>query len=155
LVESLGLSVELTWGTVAFLVLATGIGWYWQSSSRARDAANLAAMEACQRMQLQFLDGTVAFTHLRWVRDRGQLVLRRTYVFDYTASSMERLQGFVVLLDARVETVGFAQALEPARTVNSDVITTQRSPQPTSEQSPPAANVLRLEEWRKAKRQPD
>ena len=146
--------MELTWGTIVFLVVAIAVGWFWQNSLAARDAANVAAMEACQRMQLQFLDGTVAFAQLRWVRDRGQLKLRRTYVFDYTAASMERLQGFVVLLDRYVETVGFARVAEPARTVNADFGAHPHYP-PTSQEPPSAGNVSSLEEWRKAKKRPD
>lgn len=155
--------MELTWGTVALLILALAVGWFWQNSLRARDAANLAAMEACQRMQLQFLDGTVAFAQLRCVRDRGQLKLRRTYVFDYTAGSMERLQGFVVLVDRYVETVGFARVAAAARTANSDVVSTPQPPSAAQENTPPPANVptnvptnvLSLEDWRKAKKGPD
>ena len=41
----------------------------------------------------------------------GRLTLRRTYVFDYTADSVARRQGFVVLLGTKVESVGFRVAL--------------------------------------------
>jgi hypothetical protein len=102
--------VYLTWSMLFTLILAVGIVWFWQDSLRIRDRANAAAMEACARMGLQFLDGTVAFSKLKAVRDVGRLRLRRTYVFDYTANSIGRLQGFVVLLGGAVETVGFASA---------------------------------------------
>ena len=46
------------------------------------------------------------------MRERGQLALRRTYVFDYTANSIERRQGFVILLGRRVESVGYAPGEE-------------------------------------------
>ena len=39
----------------------------------------------------------------------GWLTFRRTYVFDYTANSIERRQGFVVLTGRRVESVGYAR----------------------------------------------
>src|SRR5690606_3610347 len=74
--------------------------------------ANIAAMEACQRLSLQFLDGTVAFARLSFTREHGRLTLRRTYVFDYTANSIERRQGFVILLGRRVESVGYAPGEE-------------------------------------------
>jgi hypothetical protein len=35
------------------------------------------------------------------------MAFRRTYVFDYTIGTMERHQGFVVLLGHRVEAIGF------------------------------------------------
>jgi len=100
--------MELGWGALALLCLAGLVAWFWQDSLGAREAANAAAMEACQRLSLQFLDGTVAFARLSLTRDAGRLKLRRTYVFDYTANSIERRQGFVVLAGAHVESVGYA-----------------------------------------------
>jgi len=99
----------LSYGTVALLFLCVLIVWFWQDSLRVRDIANGAAIEACARLGLQFLDGTVAFSKLSFVRDAGRLRLRRTYVFDYTAHSIGRLQGFVMLVGDAVESVGFAR----------------------------------------------
>jgi hypothetical protein len=99
----------LSYGTVFVLLAGAAIVWFWQDGLRARDLANSAAMRACADLQLQFLDGTAAFSRLRLVRDVGQLRLQRTFVFDYTAQSMERLQGFVVLTGWRVDSVGFAR----------------------------------------------
>jgi hypothetical protein len=70
--------------SVGLLCLGIILLWFWQDSLRVRDRANVAAMQACERLQLQFLDGTVAFSQLRLVRELGQLRLQRTYVFDYT-----------------------------------------------------------------------
>ncbi len=131
--------MELTWTTVLLLLAATFVAWFWQESLRVRDAANSAAMEACTRMSLQFLDGTVAFSHLRLVRDEGRLSLRRTYVFDYTSQSIDRLQGFVVLLGRRVESVGFAKMEQ--RAAASDSV---YPPTPTHPPSPPSPRATAL-----------
>lgn len=101
--------MQLTWGTLILVLVCALVVWFWRDSLLVRDRANMAAIEACAQLALQFLDGTVAFSKLRLVRDAGQLKLRRTYVFDYTAHSIERLQGFVVLLGTRIESVGFAR----------------------------------------------
>jgi len=142
--------VELTWTTLLLSIAAVGVAWFWADSLRVREVANCAAIAACTQMNLQFLDGTVAFARLRLIRDAGHLKLRRTYVFDYTAQSIDRLQGFVVLRDRLVETVGFAR--ESAQT-HSIAPTHSYPPTPTH---PPAANempakVLNLDEWRKAR----
>lgn len=100
--------MELGWSALALLCLAGLIAWFWQDSLAARESANAAAMDACQRLGLQFLDGTAAFVRLSPARESGRLKLRRTYVFDYTANSIERRQGFVVLIGSRVESVGYA-----------------------------------------------
>ena len=101
--------MELGWGLLTVILLAAAVLWFWQDSLAARESANAAAMEACSRLGLQFLDGTVAFARLSLTREHGWLTLRRTYIFDYTANSIERRQGFVVLTGRRVETVGYAR----------------------------------------------
>ncbi len=126
------------------VVCAAAFVWFWQNSLSARERANRAAVDACTRMNLQFLDGTVAFARLRLARnDRGQLSLRRTYVFDYTATSIERRQGFVVLLGTRVESIGFDPDRMPARTGARAEHT---------DLDHHGSNVLDLEEWRQRHR---
>jgi hypothetical protein len=131
------------------------IVWFWQDSLRVREVANAAAIEACKRLGLQFLDGTVAFTRLRPVRDAGQLRLRRTYIFDYTAHSIDRLQGFVVVLGMRVESVGFARdEAQRARAVPSDIRATVSLEPPSTSPSDSGTidsdgKVLNLDDWRR------
>src|SRR5690606_25899144 len=81
----------LSWTALVFLLAAAVVAWFWQDSLAAREQANIAALEACERLSLQFLDGTVAFARIALIRDKGGwLTLRRTYVFDYTANSIQR-----------------------------------------------------------------
>lgn len=98
----------LSYGNLALLCLGVAFVWFWNDSLRVRDAANAAAMAACERIGLQFLDGTAAFSSLRFSRVGGRLRLRRTYVFDYTSQSIERRQGFAIMVGTEVEYVGFA-----------------------------------------------
>jgi hypothetical protein len=99
----------LTTTTLVLLLLAMAGAWLWYSSLQARELANRVAVETCQRLNVQFLDGTVAFSAMRPVRDgEGRLTLRRNYVFDYTDDGLGRLQGFVVLCGLEVEAVGLA-----------------------------------------------
>jgi Protein of unknown function (DUF3301) len=100
--------MELGWAGLILLTAAGAVAWFWHDSLAARESANAAAIEACKRLGLQFLDGTVAFARLSFAREAGWLTLRRTYVFDYTANSIERRQGFVLLTGRRVESVGYA-----------------------------------------------
>ncbi|HEY8537398.1 MAG TPA: DUF3301 domain-containing protein [Steroidobacteraceae bacterium] len=140
--------MELGWTALGALILAAAVVWFWQNSLAARERANEAAMEACSRLSLQFLDGTVAFSRLQLVRGTDSLfTMRRTYVFDYTANSIERRQGFVVLTGRRVETVGFARA-------EVDAPQPQASAERAIEvkQLPPTAKVLSLDEWRARQR---
>jgi hypothetical protein len=76
----------------------------------ARERANGAAREACGRLQLVMLDGTVSIARLWLRRDLdGRLRLERTYGFEYTDDGYRRLRGFIVTLGSRVTTVGLEQ----------------------------------------------
>jgi hypothetical protein len=139
--------MELGWTALALLIVASAIAWFWHDSLAARERANTASLEACNRLNLQFLDGTVAFARLQVIRGTGSVFdLRRTYVFDYTANSIERRQGFVVLTGRRVDSVGFARGEE----LRATPIVPER---PIDVQHlPPAANVLSIDEWRARQR---
>jgi hypothetical protein len=141
--------MELGWGLLTVILLAAAVVWFWQDSLAARESANRAAKEACDRLSLQFLDGTVAFARLALVRVGGVLKLRRTYVFDYTATSIERRQGFVLLTGRLVESVGYAPGdVEPdARLVR---------PEPVAPHSNDGGkNVLELRDWRERQKPED
>jgi hypothetical protein len=157
--------MELGWGALVLLLAAAAVVWFLQDSLAARERANAAAMEACHRLSLQFLDGTVAFARLAFTRERGQLALRRTYVFDYTANSIERRQGFVILVGRRVESVGYAPGEEQrAQRVEQPPVTisvsaTLPSTPPAGEPKPAPSNnsavVFDLAEWRARRRGTD
>jgi len=88
-----------------------GVIWFWHASMSARERANGAAREACERLRLVMLDGTVSIMRL-WLRrdEDGRLRIERSYGFDYTDDGHRRLRGFVVTLGARVTSVGLAAA---------------------------------------------
>jgi hypothetical protein len=99
--------MELSWSMLALLLALLGVAWFWYASLRARERANAAALETCQRTGAQLLDGTVAFRGMRPVRGAdGRLQLRRTYVFDYTQDGATRHQGFVILSGTALESIG-------------------------------------------------
>src|SRR5688572_31540026 len=143
--------MELGWGLLTVILLAAAVVWFWQDSLAARESANRAAKEACDRLSLQFLDGTVAFARLAFVRVGGVLKLRRTYVFDYTATSIERRQGFVLLTGRRVETVGYA-----AGETQPDAALARPDPvAPHSDARSGGNKVLELRDWRERSRPED
>jgi hypothetical protein len=97
------------------LLFACAVGFvllWWRASLDARDRANAAAHDACERGGVQMLDGTVSFQRLRPTRDaEGRLAFRRTYIFDYTDDGQSRRQGFVILHGHEVEVVGLGPTL--------------------------------------------
>lgn len=150
--------MELGWGALVLMVTSAAGFWFLRDSLAARERANAAAVEACQRLSLQFLDGTVAFARLSFTREYGQLTIRRTYVFDYTANSIERRQGFVILLGRRVESVGYAPGEERRSQPQAPSISLSATFTPPPPAEPPAprpvesAQVFDLEDWRARRR---
>jgi hypothetical protein len=142
--------MELGWGLLTVIVLAAAAVWFWQNSLAAREAANAAAKESCSRLGLQFLDGTVAFARIALVRVGGQIDLRRTYVFDYTATSIERRQGFVLLTGRQVESVGYAPG-----DAQPDAQVVQAEPVARHSNGSGGQNVLELRNWRERQPPPD
>ena len=143
--------MQLSWGLLIVMVLAAAVLWFWQDSLAARESANAAAKDACNRLSLQFLDGTVAFARIALVREAGWLKLRRTYVFDYTATSIERRQGFVLLTGRRVESVGYA----PGDTQADAALLRGEPVAPHGDMQPRGNNVLELRDWRERQNPPD
>jgi len=142
--------MELSFSWLAILIIAALVLAFWRDALRQRDLANAAATEACERLGLQLLDGTSAFARWRIQRSEGRWLRRRVFVFDYTAQSIERRQGFVIMLGGRVESVGFEAgedprpAPSPPTTVN---VTMTFGPQTDAAQT---AKVLDMDEWRRA-----
>jgi hypothetical protein len=112
--------VELSAGLLFCVALLAAVAGSWHANLAAREAANAAAVDACARLRLQFLDGTVAFAGFKLARGPGGwLVLRRTYTFDYTSDTISRRSGFVIMTGRRIESIGFdhamtAQSVDPA-----------------------------------------
>jgi len=141
--------MQLGWSTLGLILIAAAVVWFWQSSLAAREHANRAALDACERLSLQFLDGTVAFARMSIVRNSaGRIALQRTYIFDYTADSIERRQGFVVLTGLHVDSIGYAPG-ETARRAPP----APRPPEPPIDIGPAPSNVMKLDDWRDRRRQ--
>ena len=80
---------------LALLLLAAAVA-VWIDALRAREAALAAGREACARYGLQFLDDTVAFTRMRFVRgEDGRLRLARLYSFEFSEDGSNRRSGAI------------------------------------------------------------
>jgi hypothetical protein len=143
--------MDPAWSALVFILIAAALGWFWHDSLAAKEGANAAAQEACERLGLQLLDGTVAFVRIGLTRSSGgHVTLRRTYVFDYTADSIERRQGFLVLAGRQVESVGYApgeQGRQPTERHASLSDTSRADEVPTTAR--PGAKILNIEDWRR------
>ena len=81
-------------------------GWFWFDSLRALEVARRAGKRVCDDENVQFLDDTVARIALALVRDAaGRRVLRRTYRFEFSETGNTRLEGQLILLGDKLESV--------------------------------------------------
>jgi hypothetical protein len=98
--------------SLLFLLLLAALGWFWFDSLHALEIARIAGKRACDDANVQFLDDTVASISLTLVRDKsGRRVLRRTYRFEFSETGDSRLEGQVIVLGNKVESV----VMEPYR----------------------------------------
>lgn len=92
--------------SLSFLLFLAALGWFWFDSLRALEIARNTGKHVCRKDNLQFLDDTVANIGLALVRDKtGRRVLRRTYRFLFSETGNTRLEGRLVLLGDKVESV--------------------------------------------------
>lgn len=96
-----------------FMILLFAAGFlYWQSIQKVREIALAATAKYCHDMELQMLDGYIAFNALSLKRDgAGKIHIARTYQFEFSSTGAERYNGHILMLGRRVETI----QLEPYR----------------------------------------
>jgi hypothetical protein len=81
---------------VLLLLLALWLVW---DTLRAREQANAAMRDACERRGYLFLDDTVSLHAMRPVRDSdGRVRLRRAYRFQYSDTGHNRRDGSITLV---------------------------------------------------------
>src|SRR5450759_2465145 len=98
--------------SLLFLLLLAVLGWFWFDSVHTIDIARNAGKRACDGANLQFLDDTVAGIALALGRDKsGRRVLRRTYRFEFSDTGDSRLEGQLIMLGDKIESV----IMEPYR----------------------------------------
>lgn len=94
------------------LLPLVALAMFWSDSLRALEVARNEGKKACLREGVQFLDDTVTVSALALGRDtRGRTAIRRTYRFEFSDTGDNRLEGTLVLLGARVESI----EMEPFR----------------------------------------
>ena len=92
--------------SLIFVLVLAAAGWFWFDSLRALEIAREKGKKVCNDANLQFLDDTVSNTSLALVRDNsGRRVLRRIYRFEFSETGNSRLEGRLVMLGSKIESV--------------------------------------------------
>ena len=86
--------------------LLAGLVWFWADSARAREHMLNRCRGLCEELDFQLLDQTVSLKKLRLERSlRGNVELRRWYVFEYSIDGADRWQGSAQLRGREVESI--------------------------------------------------
>ena len=88
-------------------------GWLWHTGLEARELATQLARERCADMELQFLDGTVAFVGISLERRNGKIRVRRQYRFEFADADGRRHAGKAVLIGLQIEELRLDAAPAP------------------------------------------
>lgn len=77
--------------------------WYWWDTIWAKEIARRAGRKACEDIDLQFLDDTVAKQKI-WFRrhNRGYLIICRRYSFEFASQGDVRYKGQIILFGKNV-----------------------------------------------------
>jgi len=88
---------------ILFLAL---IAWFWLNSIRAQEIAMQASAQACQQIEVQFLDQTASLKKIRIIRNKnGRMIFERIYSFDFSRDRESRTQGLVTIVGQKVTQV--------------------------------------------------
>ncbi len=96
----------MMWIEIFLIMLFVVAFLYWQAGQKVKEVAWLATQRYCQKMELQMLDGYIAFHKLSLKKDaQGRLHLLRLYVFEFSSTGAERYNGTISMLGQRVESI--------------------------------------------------
>ncbi|WP_419535226.1 DUF3301 domain-containing protein [Endozoicomonas sp.] len=88
----------LLWLTLLFIFL-----YYWFDTAKAKETAVAHGKKACRDMNVQFLDDSVIRYRSRLSRgSSGQMVIERSFRFEFTFDGQTRENGFVRLSGQRL-----------------------------------------------------
>ncbi len=89
------------------LLLVAGIVFiYWWNSGSFKRRAYSLAIDHCQQFGLQLLDQSMVIRAIWPERTAsGNLVLRRSYTFEFTSTGEQRYQGLLVLQGMKLKSI--------------------------------------------------
>lgn len=133
----------LTLGNLSLLMLLATIGaWLWHAHG-LREQALLLVTRHCARLEVDLLDGNVAFRRYALLPDaRGRRRFARIYDFEFTVTGEQRLSGHIVLFGRYPGRIQLDPHPFPA----------QQAAQAGLAQTD---NVINLSEWRSDRQRPN
>ena len=118
------------------MLFAAGAAWLWRGHG-VRERALALAKQHCARLDVELLDGNVAFRRLAIVRDaKGHRRLARIYGFEFTVTGEQRLTGTLRMFGNHLGGIELEAHPFAAPTTRDD-------------------KVIHMNEWRRSHPKPD
>jgi hypothetical protein len=118
------------------MLFAAACAWLWRGHG-IRERALALAKQHCAKLDVELLDGNVAFRRLALVRDaRGQRRVARIYDFEFTVTGEQRLTGSIRMYGRHYGAIELQAHPFQAPAQHDD-------------------RVIRLEDWRRSHPRPD
>lgn len=115
------------------MLFAACCAWLWRGFG-IREQALQRARQHCAQLDVELLDGNVAFQGFAWRRDgRGRRRLSRRYAFEFTVTGEQRLQGELFMWGPRLLAIELQAHPIP----------------PEQAQRPQQGEVIDLQQWRR------
>jgi len=94
------------WLEIFGILLFSAFFLYWLSAQKVKEIAWAATRRRCHDMELQMLDGYIAYSKIALKKDdRDQWHIARTYLFEFSSTGAERYNGSISMLGRRVQTI--------------------------------------------------
>lgn len=120
------------------MLLVAGLAWFWHGHG-IREQALMLAKRHCTRMDIELLDGNVAFRRFAILHDgKGFRRLARLYDFEFTVTGEQRLKGTISMFGRHFAGIELAPHPILDETPTEEPVATQHS----------SANVVRLSDWK-------
>ena len=134
-----------------FMVLAAAAAWLWHGHGIRERALNHARLH-CKKLDIELLDGNVAFQRFALVRDgRGRRRFSRVYGFEFTVTGEQRHAGRITLFGAHLG--GIELDPYPCREPDTTLPTVVDVPPAAAPR--PSGQVIELQQWRREHPQRD
>jgi len=118
------------------MLFAAACAWLWRGHG-IRERALALAKQHCAKLDIELLDGNVAFRRLARVRDgHGRWRLARVYGFEFTVTGEQRLTGSISMFGRHLGAI-------------------ELEPHPFQAPAEHDDKVIQLDDWRRSHPRPD
>lgn len=97
--------MNLELSDIVFLLVIFLLAYGWWRNSNIKERAIAAARAHCQKLNLQFLDESVARHSWKPAWENSQPCVKRSYLFEFTSTGRMRYQGQITYVGNQLSNI--------------------------------------------------